>query len=85
MNKKLERKLNTTKALFKEGIDMTVEDKGTYVSAALLAGLALVQTKNVPKAIAAGGAFIGSLLVMDGIGMVGLGALFGELSENEED
>ena len=85
MNKKLEGKLNKAKVLFKEGTDMTIDDNRTYIGACLLAGLALVQTKNVPKAIVAGGAFIGSLLVMDGICMVGLGALFGELSENEED
>ena len=85
MNKKLEGKLNKAKALFKEGTDMVIDDNGALIGACLIAGLALVQTKNVPKAIVAGGAFIGSLLVMDGIGMVGLGALFGELSENEED
>ena len=85
MNKKLEGKLNKAKVLFKEGTDMTIDDNRTYIGACLIAGLTLVQTKNVPKAIVAGGAFIGSLLVMDGIVMVGLGALFGELSENEED
>ena len=85
MNKKLERKLNTTKALFKEGIDMTVEDNRTYIGACLLAALTLVQTKSVPKAIVTGGTFTGSLLLLNGISMVGLGALFGELSENEED
>ena len=85
MNKKLEGKLNKAKVLFKEGTDMTIDDNRTYIGACLIAGLTLVKTKNVPKAIVAGGAFIGSLLVMDGIVMVGLGALFGELSENEED
>ena len=85
MNKKLERKLNTTKELFKEGIDMTVEDKGTYVSACLLAGLALVQTKSVPKALIAGGSVVSYLLLSSGVGMIVLGALFGELSEDEED
>ena len=85
MNKKLEGKLNKAKVLFKEGTDMVIDDNGALIGACLIAGLALVQTKSVPRALAAAGAFIGSLLVMDGIVMVGLGALFGELSENEED
>ena len=85
MNKKLEGKLNKAKVLFKEGTDDTIDDNGTYVGACLIAGLTLVKTKSVPKAIIAGGGFIGSQLLLNGIGMVGLGALFGELSENEED
>ena len=85
MNKKLERKLNKTKALFKEGTDMTVEENGTYIGACLIAGLALVKTKSVPRALAAGGAFIGSQFVLSGVGMIVLGALFGELSKDEED
>ena len=85
MNKKLEGKLNKVKVLFKEGTDMVIDDNGALIGACLIAGLTLVKTKNVPKAIVAGGTFIGSQLVLSGIGMVGLGALFGELSENEED
>lgn len=85
MNKKSERKLGTMKALFKEGVDMTIEDKGTYVSAALLAGLTLVQTKSIPKAILAGGSAMSYLALSSGVGTVVLGALFGELSEDEED
>ena len=85
MNKKLEGKLNKAKVLFKEGTDMTIDDNRALIGACLIAGLALVQTKNVPKAIVAGGTFIGAQLLLNGIGMVGLGALFGELSENEED
>ena len=85
MNKKSERKLGTMKALFKEGVDTTIEDKGTYVSAALLAGLALVQTKSVSKAVLAGGSVMSYLALSSGVGRVVLGALFGELSEDEED
>ena len=85
MNKKLERKLNKTKELFKEGTDMTIEDNGAFIGACLIAGLALVQTKSVPKALVAGGTFIGSQLLINGVGMIALGALFGELSEDEED
>ena len=85
MNKKLEGKLNKAKVLFKEGTDMVIDDNGALIGACLIAGLALVKTKNVPKAIVVGGTFIGAQLLLNGIGMVGLGALFGELSENEED
>lgn len=85
MNKKLERKLNKAKVLFKEGTDMTIDDNRTYIGACLLAALTLVQTKSVPKAIVAGGTLIGSQLLLDGICMVGLGTLLGELSEDEED
>ena len=85
MNKKLEGKLNKVKVLFKEGTDMVIDDNGALIGACLIAGLTLVQTKNVPKAIVAGGAFIGSQLLLTGIAIVGLGTLLGELSENEED
>ena len=85
MNKKLEGKLNKVKVLFKEGTDMVIDDNRALIGACLIAGLALVQTKNVPKAIVAGGTFIGAQLVSTGIVIVGVGALFGELSENEED
>ena len=85
MNKKLEGKLNKVKVLFKEGTDMVIDDNRALIGACLIAGLSLVQTKNVPKAIVVGGTFIGAKLVLNGIVMVGVGALFGELSENEED
>ena len=85
MNKELESKLNKAKVLFKEGADYTIDDKGTYVGACIFAGLVLVQTKSIPKAITAGGTLIGSQLLLNGIGRVGIGALFGELSEDEED
>ena len=85
MNKKLESKLNKAKVLFKEGTDYTIDDKRTYVGACLIAGLVLVQTKSVPKAIVAGGTLIGLQLLLNGIGRVGIGTLFGELSEDVED
>ena len=85
MNKKLESKLNKAKVLFKEGTDYTIDDKRTYVGACIFAGLTLVQTKSVPKAIVAGGTLIGSQLLLNGIGRVGIGTLFGELSEDVED
>ena len=85
MNKELEGKLNKAKVLFKEGTDITIDDNRTYIGACLIAALTLVHKKSVPRAIVAGGTLIGSQLLLSGIVSVGLGALFGELSEDEED
>ena len=85
MKKSLKNKLTKAGNLFKEGADDMLESKLYYAVAATVGGVELVRTGNVISAAEKTATYMGRVIILNGLGHVVIGAMYGELSEGEED
>ena len=85
MKKSLKNKLTKAGDLFKDGAEDMLESKLYYALAATVGGIELVRTGNVISAAEKTAAYTVRAIILNGLGNVVIGAMFGELSEGEED
>ena len=85
MKKSLKHKLTKAGNLFKEGAEDMLESKLYYAFAATVGGVELIRTGNVISAAEKTASYMGRAIILNGLGHVVIGAMFGELSEGEED
>lgn len=85
MKKSLKNKLTNAGNLFKDGAEEMLETKLYYALAATVGGVELIKTGNVISAAEKTATYMGRAIIINGIRHLVVGALYGELSEGEED
>ena len=85
MKKSLKNKLTKAGNLFKEGAEDMLESKLYYAVAATVGGVELIRTGNVISAAEKTASYMGRAIILNGLGYVVVGTMFGGLSEGEED
>ena len=85
MKKSLKNKLTKAGNLFKEGAEDMIGSKLYYAVAATVGGVELIRTGNVISAAKKTATYMGSAIILNGLGHVVIGVVLGELSEGEED